>query len=232
MNPYTLLDRSKRPKNMRKSKKYIEYGSKIRKIREDNPTWSKYKIGAYLRQKGANISDSSVGYILTKKNLIDIKVSKKRKRAKRRNRNKIRVNNTEIRINKPGALVQMDTKEYYSPGEGKYIQFTAVDCFSRKRKLNGYSRKTAVCAKSFLKKVITSFPFAIDTIVTDNGSEFMADFDKECIELGIKHLWTAPSSPNQNAYVESSHCIDQKEFYEVQFIGSGVKGFNDVILPQ
>ncbi len=229
MNPHSLADKSKRPMKNRQSKKLREYGFLVKRIREANPTWSKYKIGAYLRNQGAVISDSTVGYILSKKNLIDLKASKKRKRARKRNRNKIRIRDVELKINEPGAIIQMDTKEYYALGEGKHIQFTAIDCFSRKRKLKGYSRKTATCAKDFLGEVIKAFPFKIKAILTDNGSEFMADFDKECQRLGIAHYWTDPSSPNQNSYVESSHCIDQKEFYEVRFIGVGIKGFNEAL---
>ena len=225
-NLHTLDDKSKKPKRVRISRKIYEYGAKVREIREKYPTWSKYKIGAFIRQNGGDISDSSVGYILKKKCLIDKNISKKRKRAKKRNTNKIRIKNIEISLDKPGALVQMDTKDFNSAGDSKRIQFTAIDCFSRKRKLKGYSRKTSNCGKDFLLTVIKSLPFKIEAVLTDNGSEFMGDFDEECKKFGIPHYWTNPDSPDQNSYVESSHSIDQKEFYEVYYISCGVSGFN------
>lgn len=225
----SLENHSRKPQRFRTSKKLFEYGSLVKQWREKYPTWSKYKIGAKIREAGGKISNTSVGYILKKKGLIDKKLAKKRKRALRRNASKIRIKDVEITINKPGALVQVDTKEYQAAGEGKKFQFTAVDCFSRKRKLKGYGSKTAFCGKDFLQKVVDNFPFKIDVILTDNGSEFMAEFDEECKRLGIKHYWTAPVSPDQNSYVESSHSIDEKEFYQVHYIACGLIGFNEAL---
>ncbi len=225
----SLDDKSKRPSIFRTSKKLYQYGSQIKAVRDKYPTWSKYKIGAFIRECGAVISDSSVGYVLKHKNLIDRKISKKRKKQRVRNKGKIRIKDVEIDINAPGDLIQMDTKEVNFPGEKKRIQFTAIDCYSRKRILRGYLHKSASCGKLFLNEIINQFPFKIKTILTDNGSEFMAEFDEECCKRKITHYWTTPDSPNQNAYVESSHRIDQKEFYEVYFINSGVSGLNEAL---
>lgn len=225
----SLDDQSKRPKRFRTSKKLFEYGSWVKKIREEHPTWSKYKIGSVIRDNGGQISNGSVGYILKKRGLINKQASQKRKRAIKRNASKIRIKDVEIFINRPGVLVQMDTKEYRPMGEGKKYQFTAIDCFSRKRKLKGYGSRTAFCGKDFLQKVVEDFPFRIEAILTDNGSEFMAEFDEECKKLGIKHYWTNPVSPDQNSYVESSHSIDEKEFYEIYYISCGLAGFNEAL---
>lgn len=225
----SLENKSKRPRSFRTSKKIMEYGALIKQLRREYPTWSKYKIGTMLRNKGATISDSSVGYILKKRGLIDKAYSKKRMRARKRNRGKIRIKNVEIEVLRPGDLLQIDSKEAVVPGAGKYIQFTAIDCYSRKRVLKGYRSKTAYCGRDFLQTVLKELPFKIQAILTDNGSEFMAEFDEECRSRKIKHYWTDPDSPNQNAYVESSHCIDQKEFYEVYYIPIGLEGFNRVL---
>ncbi|GBR77633.1 integrase rve super family [Candidatus Termititenax dinenymphae] len=120
----------------------------------------------------------------------------------------------------------MDTKEYIMPYGEKFYQYTAIDCVSKKRKLIGYSTKTAKNAGLFLDRVIREFPFRIKAIVTDNGSEFMREFDLACGINKIKHYWTTPDHPNQNAYVESSHRIDQKEFYDIRYIPDDIDGFN------
>lgn len=231
-NPYylqSLEDKSKKPKKFRTSHKLYGYGALVSQIRREHPTWSKYKICAVIRQSGGKISNTSVGYILKKKGLIDKKITKKRKRAMKRNSKKIRVKNVEIHIKSPGALIQMDTKEYNPSGEDKKYQFTAIDCFSRKRKLKGYGSKTAFCGKDFLLEAIKNFPFKIKAILTDNGSEFSGEFDAECKRLGIPHYWTDPDSPDQNSYVESSHSIDEREFYQVYYIPCGVTGFNEAL---
>ncbi len=61
------------------------------------------------------------------------------------------------------------------------------------------------------------------------SSEFKSKFDETCEELAIPHYWTTPNSPDQNAFVESSHSIDQKEFYEIAFIAPNLSGFNDAL---
>jgi transposase InsO family protein len=77
----------------------------------------------------------------------------------------------------------------------------------------------------FLAEAIAAFPFNILVIETDNGSELKAAFDEACRKKKITHVWAEPSSQNQNAYVESSHSIDQKEFYEQALLPDGLEGF-------
>lgn len=225
-NLYKLQDKSKRPKKVRCSKLFIQYRKNVKEIRLKYPTWSKYKIGAILREQGIEISDSSVGYILKKLGMHNKKIAKKRKRAIRRNLHKIRIRDVDIRCKNPGDLVQIDTKEYVMSYGNKYFQYTAVDCVSRKRRLVGYGTKTAKNAEQFLEQVIGAFPFKIKAIVTDNGSEFKKEFDIACKTKKIPHYWTEPDTPNQNAFVESSHSIDEKEFYEISYIPEDLAGFN------
>lgn len=225
----SLEEKSRKPHKLRISENYFKFKGKIKELRSKYPTWSKYKIGAVLRQENIQISDSAVGSILKRLGLYNKKLSRKRQNARRRNTGKIRIKDVEIRLNKPGALLQVDTKEFNSVGDKKLIQFTAIDCFSRIRKLRGYRNKSAFNGREFLRYIIKNMEFKIEAILTDNGSEFMAEFDDECRKLNIKHYWTTPESPNQNAYVESSHCIDQKEFYETRFIPLGVVGFNQAL---
>ena len=145
----SLEDKSKKPHRFRTSKLFFEYGSLVKQIRTEHPTWSKYKIGAIIRQNGGKISDGSVGNILKKRGLIDRKITKKRKRARKRNINKIRIKNVDISILRPGDLIQMDTKEVEIPGAGKYIQFTAIDCYSRRECLKVIEEKLLSAAKIF-----------------------------------------------------------------------------------
>ncbi len=51
--------------------------------------------------------------------------------------------------------------------------------------------------------------------LTDGGSEFLGEFEKVCKELKIPHYFTDPDHLNQNAYVESSHATDKREFYQI-----------------
>jgi len=228
-NLYKLQNKSRRPKRVRCSRLFISYREQVKSIRLKYPTWSKYKIGAVLREQGVNISNSSVGYILKKLGMINKKIARKRRLAVRRNQHKIRIKDADIQFRKPGDLVQIDTKEYVMCYGEKFYQYTAIDCVSRKRKMIGYSTKTAKNGELFLEEVISAFPFKIQAIVTDNGSEFKKEFDLACATKKIQHYWTDPDTPNQNAFVESSHSTDQKEFYEIRYIPEDIEGFNKAL---
>ncbi|MFQ0487144.1 IS481 family transposase, partial [Klebsiella pneumoniae] len=44
----------------------------------------------------------------------------------------------------------------------------------------------------FFSKATKLFPVAIRQVVTDNGKEFLGNFDKTLQEASIKHIWTYP----------------------------------------
>lgn len=226
-NYHQLENKSRRPYHTRKPVTPQRILQLVAKIRKEFPTWSKYKLSAVLKnQFGINkyTSASTIGRIMKRKGLIDKKVSKKRRRNAIRGKRRLRVGDKEIKLNYPGDLVQLDTKEYRLLGEDTRYQFTAVDCFSRKRKLYAYGTKSAGNAKEFLKLAIKSLPFKIKRIQTDGGGEWLGAFQKECEKLGIEHFFSYPRSPQQNAFVESSHSTDEREFYEVYEIQQGVEG--------
>lgn len=211
-----LNDLSRKPHNFRKSKIPLAIISDILKLREEHPTWSKYKIGAILRKKNNIISDSSIGRILSNKGKIDDNISKKKKRIYKRSRRRVRIDNEIFVLKNPGDLIQMDTKYYTHPWGETVYQFTAIDCVTRLRILRLYKTKVAANGKEFLKEVIRLFPFKVKRIQSDNGSEFLGDFRRECLNLNIKHLFSYPNSPQQNAFVESSHSTDEREFYLIK----------------
>ena len=50
---------------------------------------------------------------------------------------------------------------------------------------------------------------------TDNGHEFQAQFHWHVEDLGIRHVYIKPASPNLNGKVERSHLTDKLEFYQL-----------------
>ena len=135
---------------------------------------------------------------------------------------------TEIKGQYPGDKVQVDIK--YVPREclkfetqdKKYYQITAIDEYSRKRVLEIVDEKNVTHTSRFIKKLESVIGFKINTIQTDNGSEFVNNqeetkeitlFEKTLKHLGIAHKRTRPYSPWQNGKVERSHKIDNERFY-------------------
>jgi len=202
-----LEDRSHRPHKIRAREIPLSIQDEVVKIRKANPYYSKYKITVLLERK---ISPSSVGRILKDKGLINHKVSVKRSKAAKHPKARFP---RDIVINCPGKLVQIDTKHLPNP-QRKLYQFTAIDVLTKLRVLWISSRISSESAAKFLQICMKEFPFNIEGIQTDNGSEFHKYFDRLCEKLRLPHFYTEPRSPKQNSYVERSHLTDELEFYQ------------------
>jgi len=209
--PGGLNDKSHKPKSLRQSTISQKIISEVVKIRKQYPAWSKYKIQAILKQKQMIISASSIGRILKRKGLINRKISTKRQKAAKNPRRRFPHG---FKISCPGDMIQMDTKCIMTIGGKKFYQFTAIDVLSKKRVLRVYSSLSSKNGADFLQECINNFGFAIKNIQTDNGSEFLKEFDKLCKKLNIPHYFIYPRHPKQNTYVETSHSADEKEFYQ------------------
>ncbi len=131
----------------------------------------------------------------------------------------------------PGERIQIDvkhvptnclTKELQEMGE-KYYQYTAIDEYSRLRYIWFSKEQTTYASKEFIKRVIKRFPFKVECVQTDNGTEFTnrlttwrdkkTIFENELEKLGIKHKLIKPGTPRHNGKVERSHRKDQERFY-------------------
>lgn len=134
----------------------------------------------------------------------------------------------EVRGQFPGDKVQVDIKyvpqsciKFDSKGI-RYYQITAIDEFSRKRVIKIVDEKNVNHTSNFILELVKEIGFKINTIQTDNGSEFIITnagsnskslFEKTLDLLGIKHKRTQPYSPWQNGKVERSHRLDNVRFY-------------------
>lgn len=131
----------------------------------------------------------------------------------------------------PGEKVQIDVKEVpysclrgYALHYGKrYYQWTAIDECTRFRFVCAFEEHTPENTVKFLKMLLKAFPFRIQTIQTDNGTEFTYKFiseteisplDKTLKTLGIQHILIPPRTPWHNGKVERSHRNDQRYFYD------------------
>jgi transposase InsO family protein len=101
--------------------------------------------------------------------------------------------------------------------EGKLYLFVAIDRTSKFVVAKLFNRAITENAKAFLELVITTVPYRIHTVLTDNGIQF-ADlpknrngatallrghpFDRVCSRHGIEHRLTKPNHPWTNGQVE------------------------------
>jgi transposase InsO family protein len=101
--------------------------------------------------------------------------------------------------------------------EGKLFMFLAIDRVSKFVHVAFFEAATKLNGAAFLRQVVAAFPYAIHTVLTDNGMAF-ADlpryrdgptarwmghiFDRVCREHGIEHKLTKPYPPWTNGQAE------------------------------
>ncbi|MEG1943167.1 MAG: DDE-type integrase/transposase/recombinase [Angelakisella sp.] len=137
----------------------------------------------------------------------------------------------------PGEKVQIDVKEVpYNclrgavKRDGKHLyQWTAIDECTRIRFIYGFEEHTPENSVKFLEMLQKVFPFKIQTVQTDNGTEFTYKYiseDRLCPldialeKAGIVHKLIPPRTPWHNGKVERSHRNDQRYFYDWETFSS------------
>jgi len=223
-----LNDKSHRPKNVRCPATDWRIMDEIVKIRKKYPAWSKYKIKIMLERKNMHVSASTVGRVLKRKNLINLKVSRKKSKAAKNPKQRYPKG---LKIARAGDMVQIDTKFVTLIGGRIIYQFTAIDVLTKCRVLRYYSSLLSKNGADFLRHCLNRFPFPIKAIQTDNGKEFLKDFDKFCEKLSLTHYFIEARHPKQNSYVENSHGFDEREFYQQGNVNKDI-GMMDKALAQ
>ena len=116
---------------------------------------------------------------------------------------------------RPGDLVAVDTLDL-RPLPGLVLkQFTARDIVSRWDVLEVRSRATSTTATEFLSILQARMPFPIRAVQVDGGSEFAAEFEYACQQLGLRLFVLPPRSPKLNGHVERANRTHTEEFHEV-----------------
>ena len=179
--------------------------------------------GAYMVAKEGGYSRSYSGFIYAAKRL-GLCGGKQEKPNIRKSDRRY----PEILV--PGEKVQVDVKEVpynclkgAARRDGKHLyQWTAIDECTRIRFVYGFEEHTPENSVKFFKMLQKIFPFKIQTIQTDNGTEFtykyisdteLCPFDIALKNAGVQHKLIPPRTPWHNGKVERSHRNDQRYFY-------------------
>ena len=206
---------STKPRRYRTSLLPLSTIQLINELRQEDMALSKYKLTTILqRDFGINISASTVGRVLIKSGLIkesqNIR-SIKRKRKISYSIPRIRANK-QMRYKAPGYLVCIDTKHLIILGQ-KYYQFNAIDCYSRIACSKVYCSITSTNAADFINHLTNFFPFPVESIQTDNGSEYLLYFHQELTKRHINHYFSRPLTPKDNPMVERFIQTTERELW-------------------
>lgn len=214
----SLADRSHRPYH-HPNQHQPEEIKLIDNMRRRNPNTGLVVFWVKLRQRGYTCSISGLYRFLQKRGQMAVKLP-----------NPKYIPKPYEQMQYPGQRGQIDVKfvpDVCIVGQEKgtkWYQYTFIDEYSRFRYLEAFEEHSSYSSAMFLRHIVEKFPYAIECIQTDNGSEFTnrlnhskADrptlFEKALSELGIRHKLIRPYTPRHNGKVERSHRKDNEEFY-------------------
>lgn len=192
---------TRRPHHLREMTTPKELVSRVIAIRKVDSEKSKYEIKEELRREGLRLGTSTIQKIINRHS--ELSNTQHRKRVKnhlKRAITRIRAAR-ELKEKYPGSLVQIDTKHLYVLGRRFYL-FCAVDCKTRYGFVSILPTGSSASGAEFLLQVVKYFPFKVEAVQTDNGSEYLLNFHQKTCELGLTHFFSEPSCPKQNGRVE------------------------------
>ena len=225
-----LEPRSRRPRRVRQPQTPPALVERIQALREQYPRWGREKLRVLLEREGINISAKSIDRVIARlkargvlrEPLRPCKVTRWHQERLRRP--------PELVVDRPGALVQVDTKQV-SLGKGKVaFQFGALDCFTRKRVVGLAPRLTSQQGADFLRRVVKEFPFPVLAIQSDGGSEFLGAFEMAVQELTLLRYFNRPNYPQGNGRIERSFRTDEEEFCQVAELPADLGGQEAALL--
>ena len=215
----SLEDRSHRPHNHPNQHRPDEI-KLIDDMRRRNPNAGLVVFWVKLRRRGYERSVSGLYRFLQKRGQLAVKLPNPKYTPK-----------PYEKMQYPGQRVQIDVK--FVPAsclvgdaalDGGFFQFTFIDEYSRFRYLEAFKEHSSYSAAEFIRHCVKKFPYAIECVQTDNGSEFTnrmngsktvrpTFFQKTLDELGIQHKLIKAFTPRHNGKVERSHRKDNEYFY-------------------
>ena len=216
----SLNEKSKRPKNVRVRKWPLVITQEIRRVRTQHPNLGKEKVfihlSAFCRERGLTCpSQKTIGRLIAdqpdKMRTFPEKVRHdgtivhpQRKKKDRKPKG--------FTATHPGHCVALDTIEFRFWGRKIYV-ITFIDLYSRWAFAHVTTSHASRAAAEFFERCRDLFPYPMEHVLTDNGSEFLKDFDENLRRLHLIHWSTYPKTPKMNAHAERFNRTIQDEFF-------------------
>lgn len=236
----SLIPASRSPKRKRSINTHFKIIEFIKTTREQYGHLGKEKIKPLLdeyclKDNIKSISESTIGKVIKRHNLY----SKSRRiyhnpihhHSKAKLAYKTRVKKSPHPTGH--GYIEIDTIVKFIHGIKLYI-LNAVDVNLKFQFSYGYTRLNSQNSLDFMKKLELVYPIlnGIHTIQTDNGLEFMGDFDDYLKRKNIKHLFIYPRCPKINGFVERANRTLQEEFINghEEYALDGITEFNSRLI--
>ncbi len=219
-NISSLIPYSTAPKRVRSIQVDARVLSFLKDLREDHPGLGKRKIKPILddfcKAKGISIySEAKVGRIIKFYKLFHQKEGRMyHDPASWSAQNKAKTKRLRVRYSpKPTdfGYIQMDTVVRLVDGV-RYYFYDAIDTKGKFALSLPYKSLNSTNTVDFMKKLLFVCPSQIKVVQTDNGLEFLGEFETYLKKVSIRHLFTYPRCPKINGVVERFNRSLQEEF--------------------
>ena len=107
--------------------------------------------------------------------------------------------------------LELDTMERLVDGLKLYF-YSGIDVRGKFSLALPYSQRNSRNSVDFLRQFQQIYPLPIRIVQTDNGSEFLGDFEDYLRQAQIRHLFTYPRCPRINGCIERYQRTLQEEF--------------------
>ena len=215
-----LDKRSTRPRRCRTRQWTSACERQVWALRREYPYMGKQRLRVLLARQGVQLSASSLGRILAK----GVRLGRVRpcafcrgrvkpKRPRRFGHGHAQRWVYGTRAAQPGEFVQIDHMSVTRDGEG-LKEFKALSPVGKQMVARVYSRATANNAKRFLNDLKREMP-GLRSIQVDGGSEFRAEFERECQRMNIPLFVLPPRRPQFNGCVERANATTREEFWNL-----------------
>ena len=216
-----LTPQSTRPKRVREMMTDSRIIAFIQQLREKHPRLGKEKIKPLLDEycqemRIASISVSTIGKVIKRNNLFFQKAGRiyhdpasgwAQKEKRKQKRFRVRY------APKPQSFgyLQLDSVAIFLDGMRRYV-FSAIDVKLKFSFSLAYQSLNSRQAKDFFQKLEKVYPLTIRAVQTDNGLEFLGEFDHYLQSKNIPHFFIYPRCPRINGCVERYQRSLREEF--------------------
>jgi len=218
-----LIPDSTRPVRVRRMNTDERIIAFIKGMRQEHPRIGKEKLKPLLdvyckEQRIVTISESTIGKIIKRNKFFFQKscriyhdaaskwMERPHKKTKRL-RVKHSPKHTEF------GHFQADTCVQFIDGIRRYI-ISAIDSKLKFSFSSCYSHLSSRNSLDLLKKLQHVYPLPVKSIQTDNGSEFLGDFEEYLKKRGIPHYFSYPRCPKINGCIERYNRTIKEEFVQ------------------
>lgn len=228
---YALRDHRKYTTRNRLAPAQIRVRALVHELRMADQNAGKILIWEKLKTHGLHVSISTVGRVISKLlhrgAIPPITSAQKAVRTKRRNTKRAHAQRIKKRIiaTSPGQVLQVDTSMITTERRTRH-HYSAVDPHTRIAAAMIFTRATAANAVTFLQHVKETFPYPIQAIQVDNGSEFKDTFETACQEQRIALFTIPPNTPKFNSSVERIHRTFKEQHYAMESPKSTIEEAN------